>query len=118
MVQDIDVKKTEELMQAGATVLDVLGHESYEKRHLPGAKDIPVSDPDFEEKVADAVPDKSSPVIVYCSDPGCQASPKAARKLEELGYTNVYDFDAGLQGWRKAGNEFEGKGLEEVESLR
>jgi 3-mercaptopyruvate sulfurtransferase SseA len=56
------------------------------------------------------VPDKSTPIIVHCSSMECQSSTKAARRLESLGYKEVYDFKAGLQGWQDAGNGFESAG--------
>lgn len=113
MVKEIDAKTTKKMVEENDDVvlIDVLGKESYEQRHLPEAINIPVSDERFEEKVKEAVPSKETPVIVYCADPPCQASPRAAHALEHLGYKNVYDFDAGLLGWRRAGYPYaEGTG--------
>ncbi|MBW3582930.1 MAG: rhodanese-like domain-containing protein [Euryarchaeota archaeon] len=117
MVKEIDAKTTKKMVEEDDDVvlIDVLGEESYEKRHLPEAINIPVNDERFEEKVKEAVPSKETPVIVYCADPPCEASPKAAKKLEEMGYKNVHDFDAGLLGWRRAGYEYaEGTGPERL----
>ncbi|CAN5333640.1 hypothetical protein BH23ACT9_BH23ACT9_23380 [soil metagenome] len=44
-----------------------------------------------------------TPVVVYCSNAECQNSPQAARRLVELGYTDVYDYGAGKQDWIDAG---------------
>jgi len=88
-------------------LIDVLGTVSYEGRHLPGAKDIGSGDKSFTDIADELAPDKDKPVVVYCSSFDCQASPTAASKLVEAGYTNVYDFSGGLADWQDGGYEFE-----------
>ena len=88
-------------------LVDVLGEESYKERHLPKAVSIPITGDDFEESAKAKLPDKEKPVIVYCASPECSASPSAAKKLVELGYTDVTDFESGLKGWEEAGYSFE-----------
>lgn len=83
-------------------LIEVLDPASYEAFHLPGAMNIPLGD-DFEDRVTHAIPDKSRPVVVYCKDESCTASPKAASRLERLGYAKVYDYSAGKLDWRRAG---------------
>ena len=85
--------------------VDVLGKDSYEAKHIPGSKSISVDE--LEEKSKTELPDKNKEVIVYCASTECQASPRAAKKLEEMGYTNVVDFESGLAGWQEAGYDFE-----------
>jgi len=53
--------------------------------------------------VRTAVPDKQGTVAVYCADAKCQASSKAARRMDELGYRHVLDYEAGKSDWQKAG---------------
>lgn len=84
-----------------AAVIEVLDPEHFDEFHLPGAINIPVGD-DFENAVQAAVPDKSAAVVVYCQDEDCPASPTAARKMDELGYEQVYDYEAGKIDWRDA----------------
>lgn len=76
---------------------------------MPGTPNIPVGASDFEERIQAAVPDRDTPVAVYCASPTCRASPEAAEKLERLGYREVYDFEAGMAGWKEAGFEVEGE---------
>jgi len=47
-------------------------------------------------------------IVVYCANRECTASPNLAQRLEEMGYTNVSDFEEGLAGWRSAGYELIG----------
>jgi rhodanese-related sulfurtransferase len=83
-------------------VVEVLGSKQYREFHLPSAINVPLGD-DFEQRLARAVPDKSAEVVVYCADEDCDASPKAARRLERYGYRNVLDYSAGKQDWQRAG---------------
>ena len=94
-------------------LIDVLSQGSYEGRHLPNAKHASVSETDFLEKVEKLVPNKETAVVVYCASFTCQLSPRAATKLVEAGYTNVYDFKGGLADWQDAGYSFEGEVVKE-----
>jgi rhodanese-related sulfurtransferase len=88
--------------RADARLVEVLGPEKYDEFHLPGAINVPIGE-DFEDRIQKAVPDKSEPVIVYCHDEDCDASPKAARRMDALGYQRVYDYEAGKVDWKQAG---------------
>lgn len=46
--------------------------------------------------------------MVYCYDADCTASPKAAERIEALGYRSVYDYEAGKMDWKQAGLPVEG----------
>lgn len=92
----------------GLTVVEVLDEKYYRKFHLPGAVNVPLED-DFDKKIQEAVPDKSKPVVVYCADRDCHASPKAARRMDELGYREVYDYEDGKMDWKEAGMPVEGR---------
>jgi rhodanese-related sulfurtransferase len=108
MANYVDANYTKKhLADARTKVINVLSKDSFGQKHLPGSINVSEEDPDFAVKVQQAVPDKSTPVIVHCSSMECQASTRAARKLEALGYKEVSDFKAGLQGWEEAGNQFE-----------
>ncbi len=103
-MRKINREEARSLLEDGkhVAVIEVLGPEYFEKFHLPGARNVPLDD-QFESKIQDAVPDKSQPVMVYCLNEDCDASPKAAQKLEELGYQEVYDYEAGKMDWKEAG---------------
>jgi len=82
-------------------VINVLPKEYFDKEHIPGSINVPADE--IETTIMQKVPDLDTEVIVYCSNTECQASPRAARKLSALGYTNVRDFEEGMQGWKDAG---------------
>ncbi len=83
------------------TLIEVLPESGFNEFHLPGAINIPVGSDRFEERVQ-AVADRDEQVVVYCKDSDCDASPKAAQRMEDLGFTNVIDYAAGKEDWRAA----------------
>ncbi|MGH7201192.1 MAG: rhodanese-like domain-containing protein [Planctomycetaceae bacterium] len=92
----------EKLRDDDFTVVEVLGSDQFDEFHLPGAINVPLGE-DFDEEIQQTVPDKQAPVIVYCKNESCEASPKAAKRMEALGYTHVFDYEAGKQDWKEAG---------------
>lgn len=102
MVQEITPEGLHQLNLGNEdyVLIDVLKEEMFRKQHLPQAISIPL---DTLEDTIGKVARKERKVIVYCYDADCHASDKAAEKLEELGYTNVHDLAAGIEGWKEAG---------------
>ena len=82
-------------------LVEVLGSDAFADYHLPGAVNVP-NDKRFTEEIQRVVPDRSKPVVVYCANEECTASPAAAQKLDQLGYEKVYDYEAGKEDWREA----------------
>jgi rhodanese-related sulfurtransferase len=104
---EIDRQQLQRMIDEGAvTVVEVLSKDQYADFHLPGAINVPLGG-DFMEAIQAAVPDKHVPVVVYCWDEDCDASPKAAKRMEQLGYDRVYDYVAGKADWRAAGKPTE-----------
>jgi rhodanese-related sulfurtransferase len=84
-------------------IVEVLGSDYYEDYHLPGAINIPFKDSDFAAEVEKQLPDKDKLIIVYCANSHCPVSGDAYKKLEQMGYTNIYDYDEGKEAWKEAG---------------
>lgn len=106
MVETITTEELEEMRQNGEefVLLDVLGEDHFEDGHIPGAVNIPLDR--LAHEALDSF-EKDQRIVVYCKDTDCQASPKAAEKLEKLGFENVLDYEVGLEGWKESGNEVE-----------
>ena len=102
-VKEIGREELEAKLDRGEEVVlvETLGPKYYEDAHLPGAINIPHTEVD--ELAAKMLPDKSAQIVVYCSNRACQNSPQAARRLDALGYENVYDYEEGKQDWIEAG---------------
>jgi rhodanese-related sulfurtransferase len=104
MIQTIDRETLKQWMdeKRDITLVDVLPPDKYEEFHLPGALNIPL-DADFGARIRENFPDCFQPIVVYCLDQDCSASPKAAEAMQRLGYQKVYDYEAGKVDWRHAG---------------
>jgi len=89
MFERIDYAELRSLVDGGAQLVEVLPTEEYAEEHLPGAINIPLKRLDAEST---AVLDKHEPVIVYCWDYLCDMSPRAAARLDSLGFERVYDY--------------------------
>ena len=82
----------------GSVLLDVRTEEEYGIEHAAGAVLLPQEDLETmdEGEILDVLPDLDAPVLLYCRT-GRRAA-LAAVKLEELGYTRLYNL-GGLNGW-------------------
>ena len=96
MPTPIKIEKLRELLDDGAQLVEVLPPEDYEDEHLSGAINLPLKELDAE--TAGRL-DKSKPVIVYCYNNECDVSPRAACRLETLGFDQVYDYVPGKSDW-------------------
>lgn len=83
--------------------LDVRTIAEYSEDHIPGSININVLDKNFAE-IADSTLQKDKPVALYCRSG--KRSKKAAAILSEKGY-KVFDLNAGIEGWKKAGKATE-----------
>lgn len=82
----------------GSVLLDVRTEEEYGIEHAAGAVLLPQEDLETmdEGEIPEVLPDLDAPVLLYCRT-GRRAA-LAAVKLEELGYTRLYNL-GGLNGW-------------------
>jgi sulfur-carrier protein adenylyltransferase/sulfurtransferase len=100
-VREIDVAEARELIDGdGAPVLvDVRERNEWNQGHIPGAVLIPMGE--LESRIAEAAPDRSRPVILYCASG--RRSAVAARRLEELGYAEAVNVAGGFNRWAELG---------------
>jgi rhodanese-related sulfurtransferase len=65
MVQIIGREDVRHLTAQGAALIDVLPHKEYERIHLPGAVNLPLTD---LYPFSAALGDKGQRIVVYCYD--------------------------------------------------
>jgi glyoxylase-like metal-dependent hydrolase (beta-lactamase superfamily II)/rhodanese-related sulfurtransferase len=82
----IDVRTADELVQLGGMI------DSAHTHNIPRGW--------LEFRMPDIVPDKNTPIVVYCGRN--ERSPLAALTLKEMGYTNVTNYSDGFFVWRDA----------------
>ena len=82
-------------------LVDVRTPEEFNEGHIKNAGNINFYDSDFLTQMNKL--DKNKPLYIYCRSGG--RSGKAAAKLKEQGFKEVYDLQGGILDWKK--NNFE-----------
>jgi sulfur-carrier protein adenylyltransferase/sulfurtransferase len=80
-------------------VIDVRDPDEYRDGHIEGATNI--SRGFLEFRVATAVPDQTTPIVLYCQT-GLR-SVLAGKALKDLGYQTVINLGGGYQKWAQSG---------------
>ncbi len=75
------------LQQPDAVLIDVRTEQEHAQGALPGATRVETAD--LAERIASIVPDKGTPVVLYCRS-GSRSS-AAQDLLREMGYEKVYN---------------------------
>lgn len=81
-----------------ALVVDLRPVADFDKGHIPGARNVQMSQFDPENKQLAAA--KSLPVVLVCK--AGQTAGTAAKRLRKAGFEHVYVLDGGLQAWQQA----------------
>lgn len=91
----------------GFALVNVLEPEQFAREHIPASINIPVGDEqEFEKRFS-----KEKDIVLYCASTECDASPTVAKRLVEKGFTNVFDYEAGMRDWKDAGGAVEGNAV-------
>ena len=80
-------------------VVDCRSPESFAKRHLPGAINLPYRTMDAKTT---AVLPKDKLIVAYCTSVACNASTKGAARLAALGF-RVKEMVGGIEAWEAEG---------------
>lgn len=88
-----------------AILLDARSGKYDDGNRIPGAKSLNAKS--SVEEVEALIPTKDAFVITYCSNLKCPASKALFDHLKKLGYTNVWEYPEGIDGWITAGGEVE-----------
>jgi molybdopterin/thiamine biosynthesis adenylyltransferase/rhodanese-related sulfurtransferase len=102
-IEEISTIEAHDRLESSARPLfvDVREPDEWEEGHIPGA--VYTGRGRLEQRVEGLIPDKSRPLVVYCS--GGSRSAFAAKALEELGYENVVNLAGGVTDWKRNGFE-------------
>ena len=84
-------------------VLDVRTKKEFDASHIPGAQNIDVRAPDFEEKVAKL--DKNKTYLVHCG--AGVRSVKVCESMGRMDFPKLVNLEGGFKAWEKAGKPVE-----------
>lgn len=104
-MQTLTTRELHEMTQRtnDLAVINVLPKDQFDNAHIRGSVNAPVGSKNFESEVERIAGGRDKPVVVYCASTECDASPKAAKRLDEAGFEKVYDYEAGVKAWSEAG---------------
>ena len=87
--------------QEPMAIVEALPQKYFDAEHLPGALNIPHNE--IQTKAPEILPDKDALIVVYCASTECQNSKIATNTLQQMGYTNAFEYVEGKQHWLEAG---------------
>ncbi len=82
------------------TIIEALPQKYFDAEHLPGALNIPHDE--IKTHAPTMLPDKKAFIAVYCANTDCQNSKIATETLQQMGYSNAFEYVEGKQHWLEA----------------
>lgn len=113
MVPTVDLQGVRKLLERGGQLVEVLPREEYDELHLPDAINLPLKELDAQHARR---LDRERPVVVYCWDALCDMSPRAATRLDQLGF-EVFDYALSKVDWMAHGLPMEGTAADQPTAL-
>jgi molybdopterin/thiamine biosynthesis adenylyltransferase/rhodanese-related sulfurtransferase len=101
-VREVSPAEADARRAGGAVLVDVREAPEWEAGHVPGARLVAKSH--LEQDIEAAVPDRSTPVIVYCA--AGVRSLFASQTLAAMGYEDVASLAGGFAAWKAHGLEW------------
>jgi sulfur-carrier protein adenylyltransferase/sulfurtransferase len=99
-IPEVSPAETDARRQRGPiAIIDVREASEWDQGFVPGATHVSKSY--LEQQIEAAVPDRTTPVILYCA--GGVRSLFAAQTLAGMGYTDVASMAGGFQAWKSNG---------------
>lgn len=96
----ITVYEAEELFRTGnALFIDSRSKEEFEKGHIPGAINIPLSSIESEKDLKEINIPKDKLLITYCEGGDCKSSLYLAYLLQKAGFNKVKVLEGGYPKW-------------------
>ena len=81
-----------------ALVVDLRPMADFEKGHIPGSKNVQMSQ--FDPESRQLAPARALPVVLVCKTG--QTAGAAAKRLRKAGFEHVHVLDGGIGGWQQA----------------
>jgi rhodanese-related sulfurtransferase len=100
-IRQIDVAEYQRMLAAGAAhvLVDVREDSEWAAGHAAGS--IHLGKGIIERDIEAAVPQKDTPLVLYCG--GGYRSALSAEALQKMGYTNAISLDGGWRAYQAAG---------------
>ena len=101
--RSIDVHEAFQRVRAGARLVDVRSEHEFSTAHPKGARNVPPA------RIArgETKLDRDDEIMVICLSG--HRSPRQAKRLMRMGFTNVANVEGGLRAWQRAGLPVKGR---------
>jgi len=87
----------------GVVIIDALSPEYFNKKHIKGAINIPAKGHQWTlTEIMAKLPagsNATTPMILYCWSPECNAAEKLWGQLNKLGFYNTFHYEGGISQW-------------------
>lgn len=98
-IREVTPAEAKKEQDEGAVLIDVREADEFARGHAAGAHHL--SRGVLELHIEQAVPDISTPILLYCG--GGSRSALAAESLQRMGYTKVASVAGGFKAWMMQG---------------
>ena len=100
-IAETSPQEAQEFVQTNraARLIDVREKNEWDDGYIPGATHVPRGH--LESRIEETVPDKATPLVVYCA--GGVRSAFATKTLQDMGYESVVSVAGGYGAWKNAG---------------
>lgn len=95
------LKRMNEQEHEDFVLINVLPQDTFNEDHIRTSVNVPIENDDFLDIVERIAGSKDRKIVVYCANFDCDASPKAAKKLEDAGFSRVFDYEGGTSDWNQ-----------------
>ncbi|OOZ37921.1 hypothetical protein BOW52_09975 [Solemya elarraichensis gill symbiont] len=99
----IDTATAQQMHADGISFVDVRPAPMYQAGRIPGAVSLPLPGGKFTLQNLAKVADSDDQVVLHCRGKDCMMSSIAAREAVKWGYSKIYYYRAGYNGWKDAG---------------
>ena len=94
-----ELKTMNDTEERDFVLVNVLPRKVFNEEHIRTSVNIPLEKDNFTDLVETVAGDKNREIVVYCANFKCDASEKAAKKLEENGFSKIFDYEGGTEDW-------------------
>lgn len=100
----ISLDRFREMMNSPLQIIDAREPHDFAKAHIPNAYNIPMSAffSGLPDLVTNNIISRDLPIVVYCGGGDCDASRYVAKRLKDLGFSQMFVYEDGFTGWTKA----------------
>lgn len=100
-IERADLERMNETTKRDFILVNVLPRDQFNQRHIRTSVNVPLGSDDFLDTMERVAGSREREIVVYCASSECDASQKAARRLDQAGFSHVYDYEGGTEDWLK-----------------